>query len=86
MNLKDFLIFKEDNILKIKITPWAKENIFMWVLSDWTLKLKIKSPAIKQKANNELINFLSEELCINKKQIQILHWKTQSRKIILIKK
>jgi uncharacterized protein (TIGR00251 family) len=85
MNLKEYISF-ENNIwfAKIKVTPKAAKSEFFSVLDDGTLKIRIKAVPENWKANKELINFLAKELKINKKNIEIISWKTDSLKKIKI--
>lgn len=72
-------------LLKVKVTPWQPKNEFFSVLDDWTLKIRIKTPAEKGKANKELTNFLSKELWVWKDSIDIVAWASDQVKIIKIK-
>ena len=52
-------------IIILKITPNSNKNEFVSFEND-ILKIKIKAPAEKGKANKELIKFISKELGKNK--------------------
>jgi len=86
MNIKDYIEF-ENNIwiIKIKVTPKANKSEFFSVLSDWTLKIRIKAVPENWKANKELISFLAKELWTKKQNIEILGCKTEQIKRIRIK-
>jgi len=86
MDLKNYINLK-DNIwfLTVKITPKASKSEFFSVLSDGTLKIRIKAVPENGKANKELISFLAKELWINKQNIEIVSWKTETKKRIKIK-
>ena len=74
-------------ILKIKIQPNAKKNeILEKILIDEQeyLKVKIKAPAVDNKANNELLAFLAKTYGIAKKDIKIVKGEKTSLKILEI--
>ncbi len=85
MDLKNFIEIKE-NIwtFRAKLTPWASKSEFFSVLENWVLKFRIKAPAENWKANKEFIKFLSLELKINKKNIEIVSGKTEQNKLVKI--
>ncbi len=85
MDIKDYIKF-ENNIwlAKIKVTPKANKSEFFSVLSDGTLKIRIKAIPENWKANKELINFLSKEFQTNKQNIEVISWKTDQVKRIKI--
>jgi len=85
MNIKNHIKF-ENNIwlAKIKVTPKANKSEFFSVLSDWTLKIRIKAIPENWKANKELISYLSKEFWVNKNNIEILGCKTEQVKRIKI--
>ncbi len=86
MKLQDYLKFDEYNksYFKVKITPKQAKNEFFAVLEDGTLKVRIKAVPEKWKANKEVISYFSDELNINKKNIEIISGTTDSVKIIRI--
>lgn len=54
------------------------------IMSDGTLKIKLKSPAEDGKANEELIQLLSKHLNVPVKKITIIRGKTSRHKLIEI--
>jgi len=87
MNIKDYIKL-ENNIwfARIKVTPKSNKSEFFSVLSDWTLKIRLKAVPENWKANKELINFLSKQIWIKKQNIEILSWKTdQFKRVKIIK-
>ena len=87
MNLKDYINFENNiAIIKIKATPWASKSEFFSVLENWVLKIRIKAPAEKWKANKELINYLSRELNLKKNNFEIISGDTDQVKRIKITK
>jgi len=87
MILQDYINF-ENNIviIKIKATPWANKSEFFSVLDNWILKIRIKAPAEKWKANKELIKYLSKELNLWKNNFEIISGDTDQVKRIRITK
>lgn len=84
MNLRDFIkLINGENIFEFKIVPNSKNTKFLWINWD-KLKLKISSPPENNKANNEIIDYLSKQLEINKKNISIISWEHSYIKTIKI--
>lgn len=82
--MEQFFAEKQDGILiKIKAVPNSSKNQFCGVL-DGALKVKIKAPAVENKANDELIKFLSKSLKIPKSKITIDSGNTSKVKIVYI--
>ena len=61
---------KSDLQLKIYLQPGAKKSEIVGKHGD-SIKIKVQSPPIDGKANEALINFLSEKLSISKSSISI---------------
>lgn len=72
-------------IIKVKIHPNSKENKII-TESDNFLELKIKAPAIENKANKELVDFLSEYFNVNKSSIRIKSGEHSKTKLIEVDK
>ena len=84
-NLQEKFSNPGTTILTVKISPSAKENqIISELLLPNSLKIKIKAPPDKGKANAELISFLSEIFNLSKSQIEIKTGHTSTLKIIKI--
>lgn len=58
-------------LLHIKAKPGSKMNQ-VTVAADGSFVIKIKAPAHDGKANDELIRFLSEKLCLPKSKIKLV--------------
>ena len=71
-------------ILKIKVSPNSKKNELFSVMDNWVFKVRLKAIPEKWKANKELIDFLSNELGVNKNQIKILSWLSDKNKIVKV--
>lgn len=84
MDLKDYIKLQTwENIFEFKIVPNSKNTKFVWFYGE-KFKLKISSPAENNKANSEIIDYLSKNLEINKKNISIISWEHSSLKMIKI--
>ena len=87
MNLKDYINYENNiAIIKIKATPWASKSEFFSVLDNWVLKIRIKAPAEKWKANKELINYLAKELNLKKNNFEIISGMSEQVKRVKISK
>lgn len=85
MNLIDFINISENKwFLKIKVTPNSDKTEILWLMDDWTLKIKSRWIPENWKVNLEIIKFISKELKINKKNIKIVSWETSRIKLIKI--
>lgn len=72
-----------DMIIKVCIQPNSNENEIVSKENN-IFKIKIKAPAIENKANNELIKFLSKEFKIERSLITIKSGKNSKTKLINI--
>ncbi|MDD4151035.1 MAG: DUF167 domain-containing protein [Candidatus Gracilibacteria bacterium] len=88
MKISDYINFNELNIayIKVKITAKSSKNELFSVLSDNTLKIRIKGVRENGKANKELISFLTEELALKKGEIEIISGSQEETKTIKISK
>jgi len=85
MNIKNYISINWNKwYLRVKITPKSKITEIFNVLDDNTLKIRVKSPAEKWKANKDLISFLAKELGIESDKINIISWSVDQLKIIRI--
>lgn len=69
--------------LKIYIQPGAKKNEIVGPHGD-AIKIKIKAPPLEGRANEALIEFLSETLGIAKSKIEIIRGHTSRQKLVSI--
>ena len=75
---------KQKKIL-LKVRAGAKQSsVDGWIIINDKeyLKLSIKSPPEKGKANKEIIEYLAEELAIPKSDIEITSGKTSQLKVV----
>lgn len=70
-------------IFQAKIIPQAKRDQIVGYEND-ILKIKVNAPAEKNKANKELIYFLSKTFCVSRSDITILSGETSRLKKIKI--
>lgn len=70
-------------IIEVHIQPNSNENEIVSKENN-IFKIKIKAPAIENKANIELIKFLSKELKVEKSLITIKSGKNSKTKLINI--
>lgn len=68
--------------LKLRIIPNAKKSEIIGWLDLQTLKIKIASPPVDGKANEELIRFLVKIWNLKRSQIQILSGESSRDKIV----
>ncbi|HRY37058.1 MAG TPA: DUF167 domain-containing protein [Candidatus Magasanikbacteria bacterium] len=71
-------------ILKIKVIPKSSVNKICEEMANGILKIKITAPAVDNKANEELIKFLSKEMKKKKSQIKIISGFTSREKTLEI--
>lgn len=85
MNLK----IPKSQYLRIKVIPKSNKTELIEVMEspegEKTYKIRIKAAPEKNRANMELINFLSKELGVPKDNIAIISGKTEPLKLIRIK-
>ena len=83
--MPDIISIKEKGVyLSIRVQPGAKWSAFDGIWNDSHLKIALQAPAVDGKANEALIDFLSEKLKIKKKNIFIVTGQTSRCKVILI--
>lgn len=70
-------------ILIVKVVPNARANSIE-KMKDGSLKVRIKAPPDKGKANDELIDFLAETFGIPKREIHLISGQTSRLKKIKI--
>ena len=75
---------KEEIYLRIKVRSGASASETKEILEDDTIKIDIAAPAVKGKANQELIRFLAKNFCIHKKDVRILSGAGSKIKLIKI--
>lgn len=75
---------KSGAAITVRVTPRARNNEIIEVLSDLTVKIRLTAPPVEGKANKALIEFLSDVLDIPKSKIEIVAGETGRDKIVSI--
>lgn len=75
---------KSGAAITVRVTPRARSNEIVEVLSDLTVKIRLTAPPVEGKANKALINFLSDILDLPKSRIEIVAGETGRDKIVSI--
>ena len=68
--------------LNVRVQPNAKKSAFAGLWNDTHLKITLKAPAVDGKANEALIDFLSDFLDLKKNSIFIMTGQNSRCKII----
>ena len=69
------------SLLHVKVVPGSSRDLVVGWVGD-TLKVKVHQPPDKGRANDALIDLLSQELGIPKSSLSIIRGWSSSRKII----
>ena len=91
MTMEKFYKHTDNGILlNIKVVPNSSKTMIMGVeaagiIEEPFLKIKISSPANENKANEELIKFLSKELKLPKTSIELVKGSKNKEKKLLLK-
>jgi len=72
--------------LKIRVLPRSSISEVVGEMSDGTLKIKLTTPPVDGKANEELIKLLAKHFKVSKNCIEILVGLKSKNKIVEIKK
>jgi uncharacterized protein (TIGR00251 family) len=75
---------KRGSALAIRVTPRAKKNEVSEVMSDGTIKIRLTAPPVEGKANEALVDFLSEILDTPRSRIEIVAGHTGRDKLVSI--
>jgi uncharacterized protein (TIGR00251 family) len=70
-------------IIKVHIQPNAKKNEIVGHHGD-AIKIKLKAPPVNGKANETLMDFLSEAFNISKRELSIISGQTSRQKLVKI--
>ena len=82
-NFGFLLTNKEGTVISIKLVPNSSYNKIVDYTEEF-IRIKISAPPIENKANKELISFVSEILKINKSKIKIISGEKSKLKKLLI--
>ncbi len=72
---------KKEFTLKVKVEPRSSKSEIIGPYGDG-IKVKLTSPPVEGKANKELIDLLSKELKIRKKDIEIISGQSSKNKVV----
>jgi uncharacterized protein (TIGR00251 family) len=75
---------KHGAALPVRVTPRASRNEIVEILSDNTVKIRLTAPPVENKANSELIAFLSDVLDIPKSRMEIVAGEKGRDKLVSI--
>ncbi len=67
--------------LKVKVVPRAKKSEIIKLDKDY-LKVKVLSPAIKNKANKEMIKLLADYYNVSKSAVKIIRGEHSREKLV----
>jgi uncharacterized protein (TIGR00251 family) len=70
--------------LTVKVIPKSSKSEFQGLMGENILKIKLKAVPENNKANIELLKFLSQQLDINIEKIKIVSGSTSTRKHLRI--
>lgn len=70
--------------LTIRVTPRASKNEISGIQSDGTVKIRLTSPPVDGKANEALVEFLSDVLGVPKSKIEIIGGLTGRDKLVSV--
>ncbi len=80
---KLYITTNDGSMINLKVVANASANKIE--IENNYYKVRIKAPAVDNKANSELVKFLAKLLNISKSSIQITHGEKSSRKTIFLK-
>lgn len=75
---------KKGAALAVRVTPRARKNEISEILDDGTVKIRLTAPPVEGKANNALVDFLSDVLKVPKSSIDIVAGATGRDKLVSI--
>jgi uncharacterized protein YggU (UPF0235/DUF167 family) len=80
----DFTDMRGGAALAVRIVPHSQRNEIDRILSDGTIKIKVKTSQIDENTNTELINFLAEILDVNQSEMEIVAGVSGRKKLVSI--
>jgi len=86
MARKEFYLHdgKKGAALAIRVTPRARRNEIVEVLSDGTVKIRLTAPPDEGQSNEALVSFLSDVLNVSTSRIEIVAGTTGRDKLVSI--
>lgn len=71
-------------LIKVKVLPRSSRNEVVGEMADGTLKIKLTAAPVDGKANDALIDLLSDHFGISKSKIKIVRGQTSKTKTVEI--
>ncbi len=68
----------------VRVVTRARQREIVGVQDDGALKIRLTSPPLDNRANEELVDFLAQELGVNKSQIEIVAGQKGREKLISV--
>jgi len=75
---------KNAAILQIKVTPRSAKRLITEITGDGLVRIRLTSPPVEGKANQELIRFLADELGIGVSEVEIRTGESSRKKLVKI--
>ena len=75
---------KKGSALAVRVTPRAKHDEIVGIKDDGTVKIRLTSPPVEGKANQALVNFLSDVLEVPRSRIEIVAGQRGHDKLVSI--
>ncbi len=75
---------KKGAALAIRVTPRARKNEIVEILNDGTIRIRLTAPPVENKANQALVEFLSEVLEVPHSHLEIVAGLTGRDKLVSI--
>lgn len=75
---------KKGAALAIRVTPRARRNEIVEILSDGTVRIRLTAPPVEDKANQALVRFLADILDVPTSRIEIVAGITGRDKLVSI--
>jgi len=75
---------KKGSALAVRVTPRASKNQIVGALNDGTIKIRMTSAQGDDQANDELVNYLSVVLGVDKSRIEVVAGVTGRDKLISV--
>jgi len=70
--------------ITVRVTPRSSRNEISEILDDGTIKIRLTAPAVEEKANEALIQFLAQVLEVTPGQVEIVAGTSGNDKLVTI--
>jgi uncharacterized protein (TIGR00251 family) len=70
--------------ISVRVNTRAPRTEFAGIMEDGTIKIKLTSPPIDGKANEELVKFLAAVMQIPKKNVEIISGHASKNKLVVL--